>query len=364
MGDAREIMAAFTFVVPRGLPLVYTGQEIGYDHSFAFFDRDPIKAERDFGANPPLVDNAFIEDHEAVERMCSTAPNRVDYKLVHKKGAKGTLRGAKLTRTTSFGIIEPAVMAIDAGYSNNSFALVLGHRNPVKKADKKIICTVMLEVTPEKGRVALSLSHIYKNVMMPLIKAFNVRAVLADRWNSLKILQDIYDETGVFADQYSVRYNDMQLVKNHIVDGTVQVPKSVKTLDEILKDESDKYPLNYIGRPVDHFLLQCCTVKDTGREIQKGSNLTDDLWRAFALMATHLLDDDFCHKHVRGKRHQRLETGVVAASLLSTSGVSSYGGQANMNPDVANRVLRVAAASSGAAISLAGGVFARKIHNE
>ncbi len=39
---AREIMAAFTFVVPRGLPLVYTGQEIGYDHSFAFFDRDPI----------------------------------------------------------------------------------------------------------------------------------------------------------------------------------------------------------------------------------------------------------------------------------------------------------------------------------
>ena len=32
-------MAVFTFVVPRGLPLIYTGQEIGYDHSFAFFDR-------------------------------------------------------------------------------------------------------------------------------------------------------------------------------------------------------------------------------------------------------------------------------------------------------------------------------------
>lgn len=44
MGDAREIMAVFTFVVPRGLPLVYTGQEIGYDHTFSFFDRDPIPA--------------------------------------------------------------------------------------------------------------------------------------------------------------------------------------------------------------------------------------------------------------------------------------------------------------------------------
>ncbi|WP_295936620.1 alpha-amylase family glycosyl hydrolase [uncultured Alistipes sp.] len=49
MGAAREIMAVFTFVVPRGLPLIYTGQEIGYDHSFAFFDRDPIPV---YGANP------------------------------------------------------------------------------------------------------------------------------------------------------------------------------------------------------------------------------------------------------------------------------------------------------------------------
>ena len=44
MGDAREAMTVFTFVVPRGLPLVYTGQEVGYDHSFAFFDRDPMPA--------------------------------------------------------------------------------------------------------------------------------------------------------------------------------------------------------------------------------------------------------------------------------------------------------------------------------
>lgn len=52
LGDAREIMAVFTFVVPRGLPLIYTGQEIGYDHSFAFFDRDPI---------PSYASNAFTE---------------------------------------------------------------------------------------------------------------------------------------------------------------------------------------------------------------------------------------------------------------------------------------------------------------
>ncbi len=42
MGDAREAMTVFTFVVPRGLPLIYTGQEVDYDHSFSFFEKDPI----------------------------------------------------------------------------------------------------------------------------------------------------------------------------------------------------------------------------------------------------------------------------------------------------------------------------------
>lgn len=42
MGAAAEIMAALTFLLPQGMPLVYTGQEFGYDHAFAFFDRDPM----------------------------------------------------------------------------------------------------------------------------------------------------------------------------------------------------------------------------------------------------------------------------------------------------------------------------------
>lgn len=41
-GAALEVMTALTFVWEGGLPLIYTGQEVGYDHSFAFFDRDPI----------------------------------------------------------------------------------------------------------------------------------------------------------------------------------------------------------------------------------------------------------------------------------------------------------------------------------
>lgn len=43
-GAAYKTMAALTFVWEAAMPLIYTGQEIGYDHSFEFFDRDPIPA--------------------------------------------------------------------------------------------------------------------------------------------------------------------------------------------------------------------------------------------------------------------------------------------------------------------------------
>lgn len=45
-GAALDTMTAMTFLMPSTMPLIYTGQEVGYDHSFSFFDRDPIPEER------------------------------------------------------------------------------------------------------------------------------------------------------------------------------------------------------------------------------------------------------------------------------------------------------------------------------
>lgn len=41
-GEALAAMTALSFVLPKSLPLIYTGQEYGYDHSFAFFDKDAM----------------------------------------------------------------------------------------------------------------------------------------------------------------------------------------------------------------------------------------------------------------------------------------------------------------------------------
>ena len=44
-GAALEVMTALTFLMPSTMPLIYTGQEVGYDHSFEFFERDHLPAE-------------------------------------------------------------------------------------------------------------------------------------------------------------------------------------------------------------------------------------------------------------------------------------------------------------------------------
>jgi len=42
MGAAHKLMAVLTFVLPNGEPLIYTGQEVGYDHRLAFFEKDAV----------------------------------------------------------------------------------------------------------------------------------------------------------------------------------------------------------------------------------------------------------------------------------------------------------------------------------
>ena len=44
MGDAAKVMAVLTFSLPNGQPLIYTGQEMGWNKRFEFFEKDHIPA--------------------------------------------------------------------------------------------------------------------------------------------------------------------------------------------------------------------------------------------------------------------------------------------------------------------------------
>ena len=67
-GAALEAMTALTFVLPKSLPLIYTGQEIGYDHSFAFFDKDAMPA---------------FEPNEVTERYHRLCAMKHSYESLH-----------------------------------------------------------------------------------------------------------------------------------------------------------------------------------------------------------------------------------------------------------------------------------------
>ena len=44
MGDAVKVMAVLTFTLPDGQPLIYTGQEMGWNKRFEFFEKDHVPA--------------------------------------------------------------------------------------------------------------------------------------------------------------------------------------------------------------------------------------------------------------------------------------------------------------------------------
>ena len=60
MGDAARVMALLTFTLPNGQPLVYTGQEMGFDHRFEFFEKDPV---------PAWEHNGFTDFYTALIRL-------------------------------------------------------------------------------------------------------------------------------------------------------------------------------------------------------------------------------------------------------------------------------------------------------
>lgn len=59
MGDAARAMAALTFLLPQGLPLIYTGQEFGYGRRFPFFEHEPM---------PVMSENGYTEFYR---RLCA-----------------------------------------------------------------------------------------------------------------------------------------------------------------------------------------------------------------------------------------------------------------------------------------------------
>lgn len=205
---------------------------------------------------------------------------------------------------------------MDAGETNNSFALsCMSLVNGIPSVD------LLVEIMPSPGE-PLNYTLIFDHIIVPMIKARNVKVLLADRWNSTKLLQDALALGLVqIAKKYSLKYNDMWDVKNQMQGGTFSYPRSqfVKSVIELLHDQDlTNYPACFANKPVEHFMYQCVTIQDSRNQVLKGVGLTDDLWRATALAAYGLNSPDYApflvnspNKHI-DRNPQRL--GVIGSA--------------------------------------------------
>jgi hypothetical protein len=275
------------------------------------YKSDPIKAERDYGAIPPKTANPFIEN-PAVE-ACFKGMNRASVITAEKAIQGKTYRAAKIKQMIPPTELPPAIMSLDAGFSNNAFALTIQAR-----IDLVATVPVVLEVQPRKG-ASIHYEALYKGVISPLIETFNVRMLFADRWQSIAILHRAQSDFPqlVVADMYSVKRADFDLVKSMLEAGTINLPKREAEIPDNVAVSS--YPNAFAGKPAAHLHFQLFTVKESGRQVIKGDGYTDDLWRAMVLGVSRLFDPKL-KEQMDKLASQKRKSGVVGVAAYGTGG--------------------------------------------
>lgn len=270
------------------------------------YRQNPKKAERDFGANPPRLDSTIFSKNN-IQSMFSIEQT---HHIVYNNTSDLTKGKAAQVRTA--GVRIPAtVMTLDAGLKNNAFAITLGHRE-----DTGIVkAPIVLEIVPAGG-TKIDFVYAYQNAIKPLIQAWNVKEVFADRWNSEFILRQIEtDFHGVIAVNYTLKTADFQKFIEFVATGQLQLPRS-----EIEFDQAEAvidFKKDLIRYPGAHLYRQFLTTQEIAGVLTKGNGSTDDLLRALILLVTKLHDakvDKRMQEHQAKIRDSRTPESVAVFS--------------------------------------------------
>lgn len=289
------------------------------------FARDPQGAERDYGCNPPLSDNAFFSSFAAIEECFIGKPNKLKYGFKYHRTKDGI--------TTKYAMLEdvvrsskPNVIALDCGYSNNSFALVCGHLH-----EGIPVITCLCEVIPNPG-VPVNHALVFRELIHPLIRERNVKMLISDRWQNIKLLQDAeleFEDLNTIS--YSLKYPDFWNIKQTMFDAEVVFPKLPRKIEDILKFDQYSYPHCFNHSPMEHLAVQFMTVRDMGNSVDKGDGLTDDLFRASCL-AIYALNNPEYYDLFSPDGEEEIPSSKKAVGIVMSrsSGRSGKTGEAGM----------------------------------
>ncbi len=277
------------------------------------YQKDPLTAERDWGANPPLISNPFIANHKYIIDTVGKKKNPFEI-ITKRKNGSNPGSAYSWAELVAFKESErPTLCGIDAGHVNNSFASVTGY-----KEDDHFIIDSIIEAQPIPG-FPLNYNRMYEKILKPQMVFRNSRGLLADRWNSIKLLDDAQEELGVLKKQYNLKYKDLWYVKNAIEGGKVLLPRTyVKgtNMNDIINFDGE-YPSAFDNRPVEHALFQMATVRDTGTQVLKGDNVTDDIFRAICIVIFGLVCGEFDEALMQQVEERRTGGGIAVGRFGS-----------------------------------------------
>jgi hypothetical protein len=242
------------------------------------YTKNAVKAERDYGANPPKLDSGIFDKNQILPLFRADIINShrivYDFSNPNPERTLGKIIEAVL-RDSPW---QPQILSLDAGISNNAFALAAGHRD-----GSRLQVNTLLEVVPLPG-TKIDFPGIYREVILPYVKQANVPLVVADRFNSINLLQQLEDDTEKRTQgrQVSMNGTDMNKVVSGIGTHDILLPGLELPPDQIIGVRDFKKELR--DCPSAHLFLQMITVREHNGTLIKGEGYTDDLFRAVALL--------------------------------------------------------------------------------
>lgn len=273
----------------------------------SLYRKNPKKAERDFGANPPRMGTDFYNEVSVTKCFYGDNWYRIVYDYSHVD------LQAEAVKVKDVIEYPASVMSLDAGINNNAFSLTL-----VNRKDGKIIAPVTLEIVPQQGK-DLHYPSIYEKVIKPIIRDCNVKVLTADRFNSIQVLQQARDDfPELIVGQYSVKLSDFKNMANYIASESIVFPTLEMEVSRI-KVVRD-YKSELMNAPASHLFLQFLTVQELGGTVVKGQGqggvkYTDDIHRALVLGVAVLFSDK-ATKHLAKYKAKGRSTNIGQSRVL------------------------------------------------
>ena len=236
------------------------------------FNANSRRADRDYGANPPSLSSTVFNKEQIKDLFCLDPLYAILQEVATEK-TRG--RAVELMKPAIF---YPSVLGLDAGLTNNAFALTMSYQTP----DGLVKAPVALEVVAQPGK-KIDFVYLYEFVIKPIITHCNVKWVVADRWNSIHILQSVEtDFKGVVkTSQHSLRGKDFLAFQEVVSSARLLLPKLELEPDRI--EVVTDYKRDLLKYPASHLYLQFLTVQEIAGILEKGSGYTDDIFRSLVI---------------------------------------------------------------------------------